>query len=105
MIPHWTSGNIISVQLVNVLENFYCESDTDNDYNNGYLNEMSADADSCHGDSDEQFYENDNQSQLPFFKNKVKKATLNLIITSEECKAHNLKWTLTLLFIITIYIR
>lgn len=31
MTPHWTSGDIMSVQFVDVLEIFECKSNSDND--------------------------------------------------------------------------
>ena len=43
------------VQLVDVLENFECESDIDNNDDHEYRNEMSSDNDSCDEDSDEDF--------------------------------------------------
>ena len=49
----------MSVHLVDVLENFECESNSDNDDNYRYLHEISADTDSCDEDSDEV---NDNKS-------------------------------------------
>ena len=50
----------MSVQLVDVLENFVYESDSDNDNDHGDLNEMSVDTDSFDEDFDEDFYTNDN---------------------------------------------
>ena len=43
------------VQLVNDLENFECDSDSENKEDYGDLNEMSTDINSCHEDSDKDF--------------------------------------------------
>ena len=48
------------IQLVDVLENFECEPESNNDDDHNNLNGMSADNDSCDEDSDEYFKVNDN---------------------------------------------
>ena len=47
---HWTRGNIMRVELVDNLENFEFESDSDNPNDHGNLNEMSADTNTCDED-------------------------------------------------------
>ena len=45
-----------------VLENFECESNSDNDVDHGDLNEMSTGIDICNDDSDEDFKANNNRT-------------------------------------------
>ena len=60
IILHWNNGDIMLFQLVDVLENFECESDNDNDVDHGDLNEISPDPENCDEDSDEDSKANDN---------------------------------------------
>ena len=55
MILHWTCGDIVPVQLVDVLENLEPEPNRDNDDDHGDLDEISTDTDSCDEYSDEDF--------------------------------------------------
>ena len=55
IISHWSSSDIILVQIVDVLENSECESDRDNDFDHGDSNKMSPDTDSCDEDFNEDF--------------------------------------------------
>ena len=55
MISHRTIEEILPVQFVDVLDNFECESNNDNDEDNGDLNKMSTDTENCDKDSYEDF--------------------------------------------------
>ena len=56
----WTSREIITAQLVDVLKNFKCKFYSNNVKNHVNLNEISADTVSGNEDSKEGFKENDN---------------------------------------------